>query len=42
VHCNADYVLGEFHKYHLFLLGLCIRVIRGFWLTDAHIDAAFT
>src|SRR5262249_40941871 len=40
--CNGYYVLGEFHKYHLFFLSLCIRVIRLFRVTCTHIEAAFT
>ena len=37
--CDGYYVLGDFHKSHLFFLSLCIRairVIRGLRLSYAH------
>jgi hypothetical protein len=47
--CNSYYVLGDFHKSHLFLLSLCIRAIRGihgrccaFCPGRLHIEVAFT
>jgi hypothetical protein len=40
-YCNSYYVLGDFHKSHLFFQSLCIRAIRVFrgLRSVMHIDA---